>query len=85
MGNRGREVQQFHKSQIDADLADLKKFEIDGSLNPRVSIYNGKLRIDISDKAQVNMYATWLHEVGSSSVEHYSMLEIRDLAQLGYF
>lgn len=44
----GREVQLFHKSQIDADLADLKKFEMDGSLKPRVSIYNEKLRIAIS-------------------------------------
>ncbi|MDE5733562.1 MAG: hypothetical protein K2H83_00285 [Duncaniella sp.] len=44
----GREVQLFHKSQIDADLADLKKFEMDGSLKPRVSIYNEKLRIAIT-------------------------------------
>lgn len=28
------------------------------------------------------MYATGLHEVGSSAVEHYSMLEIRDLFML---
>lgn len=41
-------MQLFHKSQIDADLADLKKFEMDGSLNPRVSIYNEKLRIAIT-------------------------------------
>lgn len=44
----GRDVQLFHKSQIDADLADLKKFEMDGSLKPRVSIYNEKLRIAIT-------------------------------------
>ena len=44
----GREVQLFHKSQIDADLADMKKFEMDGSLKPRVSIYNEKLRIAIT-------------------------------------
>ena len=41
-----------------------------------------KTHIDISNKAQVNMYATGLHEVGSSAVEHYSMLEIRDLFTL---
>lgn len=35
--------------------------------------------IDIANKAQVNMYATGLHEVGSSAVEHYSMLELHDL------
>ncbi len=28
------------------------------------------------------MYATGPHEVGSSAVEHYSMLEIRDLFTL---
>ena len=36
----GREVQLFHKSNIEADLADLKKFDMDGSLKPRVSLYN---------------------------------------------
>ena len=41
-----------------------------------------KTHIDISNKAQVNMYAIGLHEVGSSAVEHYSMLEIRDLFTL---
>lgn len=35
--------------------------------------------INIADKAQVNMYATGLHEVGSSAVEHYSMLQLHDL------
>lgn len=37
-----REVQLFHKSQIDADLTDLKKFEMDGSLKPRVLIPNSR-------------------------------------------
>lgn len=49
----GREVQLFHKSQIDANLADLKKFEMDGSLKPRVSIYNEKLRIAITREIEV--------------------------------
>ena len=43
----GREVQLFHKSNIVADLADLKKFDIDGSLKPRVSIYNENRRVAI--------------------------------------
>lgn len=30
----GRGVQIFHKSEIEADLADLKKFDSDGSLKP---------------------------------------------------
>ena len=41
-----------------------------------------KTHIDIANKAQVNMYATGLHEVGSSAVEHYSMLELHDLFML---
>lgn len=44
----GREVQLFHKSNIEADLADLKKFDIDGSLKPRVSLYNEDLRLAIT-------------------------------------
>lgn len=44
----GREVQLFHKSNIEADLADLKKFDMDGSLKPRVSLYNEELRIAIT-------------------------------------
>ena len=43
----GRSVQLFHKSQIEADLTDLKKFESDGSLRSRVSIYNENLRLSI--------------------------------------
>lgn len=46
----GREVQLYHKSQIEADLADLKKFEIDGSLKPRVSIYNEELCVAIQQE-----------------------------------
>ena len=42
------------------------------------NIINGVF-FDIANKAQVNMYATGLHEVGSSAVEHYSMLELHDL------
>lgn len=41
-----------------------------------------KTHIDIANKVQVNMYATGLHEVGSSAVEHYPMPEIRDLFML---
>ncbi len=38
-----------------------------------------KTHVDIATKVQVNMYATGLHEAGSSAVEHYSKLEIKDL------
>ena len=62
--------------------------EATGTMNrvPLHSVGSSKLcrktHIDIANKAQVNMYATGLHEVGSSAVEHYSMLEIRDLFML---
>ena len=39
----GRDVQLFHKSQIEAELADLKKFNADGKLKPRISVYNEEL------------------------------------------
>ena len=40
----GRSVQLFHKSDIEADLNDLKKFNPDGSLKPRITVYNEDLR-----------------------------------------
>ena len=56
-----------------------------GTMN-RVHLYSvgssklcRKTHVDIANKAKVNMYATGLHEVGSSAVDHYSMLEIKDL------
>ena len=38
-----------------------------------------KTHIDIANKIQINMYATGLHEAGSSAVEHYSKLQLHDL------
>ena len=38
-----------------------------------------KTHIDIANKVQINMYATGLHEIGSSAVGHYSKLQIQDL------
>ena len=46
----GREVDLFHKSQIKADLKDLSKFNMDGSLRPKVSIYNSDLKAQIDDE-----------------------------------
>lgn len=40
----GREVDLYHKSHIKADLKDLEKFNIDGSLRPKVSVYNSELK-----------------------------------------
>lgn len=38
-----------------------------------------KTHIDIASKIQINMYATGLHEAGSSAVRHYSRLRLGDL------
>ena len=40
----GRDTQMFHRSDIVADLADLNKFNPNGSVKGRVSIYNAKLQ-----------------------------------------
>lgn len=44
----GREVDLYHKSEIKADLKDLEKFNADGSLKSKVSIYNKPLFESIS-------------------------------------
>lgn len=41
-------MQLYHKSQIWADLTDLKKFNLDGSLKPRITKFNDDLRISIA-------------------------------------
>lgn len=46
----GREVDLYHKSLIKADLKDLTKFNIDGTLRPKVSIYNYDLKVRIEDE-----------------------------------
>lgn len=43
----GRDVDLYHKSEIKADLKDLAKFEDDGNLRPKVSIYNHELKAQI--------------------------------------
>lgn len=50
----GRAVDVFHKSNIIASLSDLDKFEINGELKPRVTVYNEDLYDAIqSEKALV--------------------------------
>ena len=39
----GRAVDVFHKSNIVATVSDLDKFEVNGELKPRVTIYNKDL------------------------------------------
>ena len=54
----GRGVDLYHKSEIKADLKDLSKFEDDGELRPKVSIYNHELKekIDKEIKAIESAY-----------------------------
>ena len=44
----GRRADLYHKSNIKASLADLAKFNVDGSLRPKVSVYNKRLEEDIT-------------------------------------
>ena len=44
----GRGVDLYHKSEIKADLKDLSKFNDDGELRPKVSIYNHELKEQIN-------------------------------------
>ena len=44
----GRSFELFHKSGIVASLDDLKKFNADGTLRPKVSVYNKELEKDIA-------------------------------------
>ena len=44
----GRRADLYHKSNIKASLADLSKFNVDGTLRPKVSVYNKQLEDDIT-------------------------------------
>ncbi len=44
----GRRADLYHKSSIKASLTDLAKFNVDGSLRPKVSVYNKQLEEDIT-------------------------------------
>lgn len=54
----GRAVDLYHKSDIKADLKDLSKFEADGSVRGRVTIFNKQLKLDIDREmaAMANAY-----------------------------
>ena len=54
----GRKADLTHKSNIKASLKDLEKFNADGSLKPKVSIYNRELRSAISKEIDV-MYKAY--------------------------
>lgn len=49
----GRKADLTHKSDIKANLKDLEKFNVDGTLKPKVSVYNRGLRDSISKEIEV--------------------------------
>ena len=49
----GRDFELFHKSQISASLEDLKKFNIDGTLRSKVSVYNKELADSIDKEIKI--------------------------------
>lgn len=49
----GRKADLTHKSEIKASLKDLEKFDADGSLKPKVSVYNRQLRDLIAREIEV--------------------------------
>ncbi|MCH5226576.1 MAG: hypothetical protein J1F16_01960 [Muribaculaceae bacterium] len=46
----GREVELYHKSEIKADLKDLSKFTIEGTLKAKVSVFNQDLKNQIDNE-----------------------------------
>ena len=46
----GREVELYHKSEIKADLKDLSKFTIEGTLKAKVSVFNQDLKSQIDNE-----------------------------------
>lgn len=49
----GRDIQMFHRSDIVADLADLNKFNPNGSVKGRVSIYNESLAKSLKEEYDI--------------------------------
>ena len=44
----GREIQLYHKSNIEAEIADLSKFTLEGTVKPKTTIYNKQLATKIT-------------------------------------
>ena len=59
----GREVALFHKTGIKATAADLAKFDIDGRLKQRVSVYNYELARSLEEEIR------YMHEAYASMKE----------------
>lgn len=56
----GREIQLYHKSNIEAEIADLSKFTLEGTVKPKTTIYNKQLATKITQEidAMKKAYAT---------------------------
>lgn len=62
----GREVALFHKTGIKATAADLAKFDIDGRLKQRVSVYNYELARSLEEEIR------YMHEAYANMKEKVS-------------
>lgn len=53
----GRNIQLCHKSDIQADIADLDKFDADGNTKPRIQIYNQELAVSLKREYDIMIKA----------------------------
>ena len=54
----GREVDLYHKSEIRAALKDMAKFDENGNVKPKVSVFNKELKLAI-DREMDAIYAAY--------------------------
>ena len=54
----GREVDLYHKSEIRADMKDIAKFDENGNIKPKVSVFNKELKLAI-DREMDAIYAAY--------------------------
>ena len=77
----GRAVDVFHKSNIVATVSDLDKFEVNGELKPRVTIYNKDLFEDIqNEKALIKKAYKQMVDKGTSITSANLEAEIQSLS-----
>ena len=77
----GRAVDVFHKSNIMATVSDLDKFEVNGELKPRVTIYNKDLFEDIqNEKALIKKAYKQMVDKGTSITSANLEAEIQSLS-----
>ena len=79
--NDGRSVQLYHKSEIQADLKDLTKFEKDGSLRAGIKIYNADLlkQIAVEIDAMKRAYSTMKADGYDLTSEVFENLVLQEL------